>query len=247
MATADRVGATIIVANDPDADRMAVAEKGSSDHQWRVFTGNETGVLLAHWLWTKYCEKKCPRDPEAPLPLMIASTVSSKMLAAVAAAEGFAFQETLTGASGSSLNAGHDPDLSAGRARVSGFKWMGNAMADAQLRGQEVLFAFEEAIGFCCGEVVRDKDGVAAAAVFVEMVQVCPLHFLLEEWMMPILQKVQALARSGSTVASHLDSLYARYGFFTSCNYYVFVDSPAKTAAIFERLRAEGHYWARLG
>lgn len=58
---------------------------------------------------------------------------------------------------------------------------------------------------------------------------------------------LQSLARAGSSVAAHLDALYARYGWFTSCNFYVFVDSPAKTAAVFERLRAEGHYWARLG
>lgn len=109
MATADRVGATLIIANDPDADRMAVAEKApaAAGGAWRVFTGNETGVLLAHWLWTKRAERVAaapPSPPSALPPLMIASTVSSKMLAAFAEAESFAFQETLTG-----------------------FKWMGNA------------------------------------------------------------------------------------------------------------------------
>ena len=112
---------------------MAVAEKApataAGGGQWRVFTGNETGVLLAHWLWTQWKSRRgaggaAPPPPGAPPPLVIASTVSSKMLAAVAAAEGFAFQETLTG-----------------------FKWMGNAMADAHGRGQEVLFAFEVSRG----------------------------------------------------------------------------------------------------
>jgi phosphomannomutase len=100
-------------------------------------------------------------------------------------------------------------------------------MADAQARGENVLFSFEEAIGFCCGSVVRDKDGVSAAAVFAEMAQV--------------------LGRKGLSVSSHLDTLYEKYGWFTSANFYVFVDTPAKTDDIFERLRNDGHYWARLG
>jgi phosphomannomutase len=100
-------------------------------------------------------------------------------------------------------------------------------MADAHARGEKVLFSFEEAIGFCCGSVVRDKDGVCAAAVFAEM--------------------AQALGRRGVLVAEHLDSLYARYGHFVTANFYVFVDAPDKMAVIFERLRNEGHYWGRLG
>jgi phosphomannomutase len=100
-------------------------------------------------------------------------------------------------------------------------------MAEAQARGEEVIFSFEEAIGFCCGSVVRDKDGVSAAAVFTEM--------------------AQALGRRGVSVAAHLDALYAKYGWFASANFYVFVDAPAKMASIFERLRNEGHFWSRLG
>jgi phosphomannomutase len=77
MAAADRAGATLIIANDPDADRMAVAEKGA-EGQWRVFTGNETGILLAHWLWTKHQEGAAQKGGtgagSAP-PRMIASTV----------------------------------------------------------------------------------------------------------------------------------------------------------------------------
>jgi phosphomannomutase len=109
MATADRSGATLIIANDPDADRMAVAEKAplSSGGQWRVFTGNETGILLAHWLWSKHQEShEATAGSHGLPPRMIASTVSSKMLASMAEAEGFTFQETLTG-----------------------FKWMGNAVS----------------------------------------------------------------------------------------------------------------------
>ena len=212
MATADREGCSLILANDPDADRLAVAEWAPADGvparredggagEWRVFTGNEIGALLAHWCWRRHVE----RGGGAAGAVMVASTVSSKFVQAMARAEGFEFDETLTG-----------------------FKWMGSAMAAHKAAGRTVLFAFEEAIGFCCGDaVVRDKDGVSAAAVFAEM--------------------ANALAAEGLTAARQLERLYERYGRFATLNGYLVVDRPAKTEAIFARLRAEGHHWARLG
>jgi phosphomannomutase len=77
---------------------------------------------------------------------MLASTVSSKFLGALAAAEGFTFEETLTG-----------------------FKWMGSRTEELRAAGGTLLFSYEEAIGFCIGDVVKDKDGVIAAAVFLEL------------------------------------------------------------------------------
>lgn len=71
---------------------------------------------------------------------MLASTVSSKMLRAMAKAEGFNFIETLTG-----------------------FKWMGNKAFELINEGKTILFAFEEAIGFMFSPTVLDKDGVSAA------------------------------------------------------------------------------------
>jgi phosphoglucomutase / phosphopentomutase len=225
MRTAEREGCTLILANDPDADRLAVAEwvpaagaAGAAgvvggDGEWRVFSGNEIGALLAHWAWTCYRERTASAtasasssssSPTKP-PVMIASTVSSKFLQALAEREGFVFQETLTG-----------------------FKWMGNAMDDHERNGEEVLFSFEEAIGFCCGTVVRDKDGVSGAAVFAEMAG-------------------QLRRRHGRTCAEHLRAIYDTYGHFVTNNYYLLVDDPAKTAAIFARLRNGGHYWMRMG
>ena len=55
--------------------------------------------------------------------------------------QGFKFEETLTG-----------------------FKWLGNRSIELRAQGYDVLFSFEEAIGFCVGDVVADKDGVLAAA-----------------------------------------------------------------------------------
>ena len=77
---------------------------------------------------------------------MISSTVSSKILRAIAQKEGFKFEETLTG-----------------------FKWIANKAYDIMQCGGEVVFAFEEAIGFMCGTTVLDKDGIGAFSVVCEM------------------------------------------------------------------------------
>ncbi|CAG5129720.1 unnamed protein product, partial [Candidula unifasciata] len=142
MQTADKFGSKIILANDPDADRLAVAERTESG--WRVFTGNEIGALLGWWCWTTWRQKHPSADVSDAN--MMSSTVSSKILEALAKKEGFKFIETLTG-----------------------FKWMGNE-ADRLLKmNKHVLFAFEEAIGFMCGSQVLDKDGIVAAAVVAEL------------------------------------------------------------------------------
>lgn len=147
FSLADNVGATIVLANDPDADRLAVAEKQQSG-QWRVFSGNELGGLLG-W-WTFQCWKKQQKAEQLKDKVkdvyMLASTVSSKVLRAIALKEGFHFEETLTG-----------------------FKWMGNRAKDLLEQGKTVLFAFEEAIGYMCSPSVLDKDGVSAAAIAGEL------------------------------------------------------------------------------
>ncbi|XP_034449818.1 phosphoglucomutase-2 [Hippoglossus hippoglossus] len=145
FALAEREGATVVLANDPDADRLAMAEKQESG-QWRVFSGNELGALLGWWMFR--CWKQQNSDADAVKNIyMLSSTVSSKILRAIAVKEGFHFEETLTG-----------------------FKWMGNRARDLLDKGKSVVFAFEEAIGYMCSPCVLDKDGVSAAAIAGEMI-----------------------------------------------------------------------------
>ncbi|KAL2098352.1 hypothetical protein ACEWY4_007559 [Coilia grayii] len=143
FSLADEIGATVVLANDPDADRLAVAEK-QENGSWRVFSGNELGALLGWWVfqcWKK--QQKAEQLKETVKDVyMLASTVSSKILRAIAIKEGFHFEETLTG-----------------------FKWMGNRGKELLEQGKTVLFAFEEAIGYMCSPAVLDKDGVSAAAI----------------------------------------------------------------------------------
>jgi phosphomannomutase len=85
---AEELEADIIVANDPDADRLAISLR-RSDGAWRPLTGNQIGLLLADYL--------LEHAPEGPTPLVISSIVSSPMLASIADHHGALFKQTLTG------------------------------------------------------------------------------------------------------------------------------------------------------
>jgi phosphomannomutase len=129
LALAAEVDADLAVALDPDADRCALGVP--ADGNWRMLTGDETGVLLGDHLL---------RSGGYPDPLVATTVVSSSMLAAVAAAHGARFAETLTG-----------------------FKWIVRG-------GPGLVFGYEEALGYCVDpDAVRDKDGIAAAVLACDL------------------------------------------------------------------------------
>ncbi|KAJ5124350.1 Alpha-D-phosphohexomutase alpha/beta/alpha domain I [Penicillium bovifimosum] len=137
IETANQEGKTLIIANDPDADRFAVAEK--VDGNWHTLTGNHVGVLLASHILDGF---DAGRDWSHVA--VLTTTVSSGMLGKMAAAKGIHFVETLTG-----------------------FKWMANVARDLENKGKTVWFAYEEALGYMFPSVCYDKDGITAAAVFL--------------------------------------------------------------------------------
>ncbi|CDM32039.1 hypothetical protein CBS147339_1314 [Penicillium roqueforti] len=137
IETADREGKTLIIANDPDADRFAVAEK--VDGKWHTLTGNHVGVLLASHILDSFDASK-----DWSHIAVLTTTVSSGMLGKMAAAKGIHFAETLTG-----------------------FKWMANIARDLEKEGKTIPFAYEEALGYMFPAVCYDKDGITAATVFL--------------------------------------------------------------------------------
>ncbi|UYV76009.1 PGM2 [Cordylochernes scorpioides] len=137
IKTADENFSSIVLAVDPDAQCLGVAEK-LENNQWRIFTGDEIGALLGCWMWN--CYKTENPDCNPSNVYMISSAVSSKILRAIAKAEGFNFEETLPG-----------------------FKWMANKAEELLLKGKIVLFVFEEALGFMCGTSVLERDAIASA------------------------------------------------------------------------------------
>ena len=150
LATARK--ADLVLANDPDADRLAAAlPSSSSPTGWVQLTGNQVGVLLGHYLLTGgLTALEHAVKPKVGEPLVIASIVSSPMLGVVAHALGAQYDEVLTG-----------------------FKWIANrALERKKKSGEHFVFGFEEALGYTVGELVRDKDGVSAAVLFAELAAV---------------------------------------------------------------------------
>jgi len=141
--------ADLVIANDPDADRLAVAlPNGAMPSGYQQLTGNQVGVLLGHYVLTgglKSLDKAVGTDP-----LVIASIVSSPMLGVIAAELGAHYEEVLTG-----------------------FKWIANRAMDLKKeKGWPFVFGYEEALGYTVGELVRDKDGISAAVIFAELAAV---------------------------------------------------------------------------
>jgi len=205
--------ADLVVANDPDADRLAIAlPSADSPTGFVQLSGNQVGALLGHYLLTGGLRSldravgvsggaagggaagggAAGGGGGAGEPLVIASIVSSPMLGVIAAALGARYAEVLTG-----------------------FKWIANhAMQLEKEEGARFVFGFEEALGYTVGDLVRDKDGISAAVLFAELTAV--------------------LRASGTTVLAHLEDLYRRYGLFVSSQ----VNLTRKGAAGIAELRA---------
>jgi phosphomannomutase len=162
--------------------------------EWVVFTGNQIGTILGGATLERVKLSGEPTDKLA----MLASTVSSKFLAKLAEVNGFLFEETLTG-----------------------FKWIGNRAQELEDKGYNAIFAFEEAIGFTVGKVVRDKDGVSALGFFAEWA----VH----------------LHNRGQTANDYLESLYKEYGYFVTDNSYFICHDPQTIKRIFVRMRFGDH------
>ncbi len=141
LALAGRVGADLVLANDPDADRLAVAlPDADAPAGYRMLTGDQVGALLADYLL-----EVSPADRR----LVATTIVSSQLLRWLAEAAGADYRETLTGFKWIANAA------IAWKASTGG-------------RGRFVM-GYEEALGYTVGELVRDKDGVSAALLFAEL------------------------------------------------------------------------------
>ncbi|GAA1762031.1 phospho-sugar mutase [Pseudarthrobacter sulfonivorans] len=155
LETAARVDADIVLANDPDADRAAVAAKDPDTGDWRMLRGDEVGVLLGAHIVARLAAARPTAGSAGPdgagtpdggetagaerAGVFANSIVSSRLLSRIAAAAGYAHEETLTG-----------------------FKWIS--------RVPGLLYGYEEALGYCVApDLVRDKDGISAAVLIAEM------------------------------------------------------------------------------
>ncbi|RYV52016.1 phospho-sugar mutase [Pengzhenrongella frigida] len=145
LGLAQDTSADLVIANDPDADRCAIAVKDprarifrgpdtAGADGWRMLHGDEVGALLG-----AYVADRAHRSGAQPTGVLANSIVSSRLLARIAASHGLTHASTLTG-----------------------FKWI------ARVDG--LLFGYEEAIGYCVDPTqVRDKDGLSAGLLMAEL------------------------------------------------------------------------------
>lgn len=148
LAAAEELGADIVLANDPDADRAAVAALDPATEAWRMLRGDEVGALLGAHTVARLAAKAgeagktgetAKAGDDGVEGVFANSIVSSRLLSRIAATAGYAHQETLTG-----------------------FKWIS--------RVPGLLYGYEEALGYCVApDLVRDKDGISAAVLIAEM------------------------------------------------------------------------------
>ena len=204
-------GAQLIIANDPDADRLAVAIPDAAAPQgYRPLTGNEVGWLLG-WRAAEaatsapltpasaeadgldgdgYGDGVDGSDPDALAlsPALACSIVSSPALGVIAEEYGLRFVETLTG-----------------------FKWVS--------RTPGLVFGYEEALGYLVNpETVRDKDGISAAVAFLTL--------------------ATTLAASGRTIADRLEEFSGRFGHYESAQISLRVTDLGRIGEVMGALRA---------
>ncbi|MGY4713953.1 phospho-sugar mutase [Bacillus amyloliquefaciens] len=134
--------ADILVATDPDADRLGIAVK-NSEGKYTVLTGNQTGALLLHYLLSE--KKKQGTLPENGV--VMKTIVTSELGRAVASSFGLDTIDTLTG-----------------------FKFIGEKIKEYEKSGQYTFqFGYEESYGYLIGDFARDKDAIQAALLAVEV------------------------------------------------------------------------------
>ena len=194
LELAKKVGADLMLATDPDADRVGIAMK-CPDGSYELVSGNEMGVLLLDYICAGRIEKgTMPNNPVA-----VKSIVSTPLADLVAKHYGVELRHTLTG-----------------------FKWIGDQIAQLEANGEEerFIFGFEESYGYLAGSYVRDKDAVVGSMLICEMA---------------------AYYRSiGSSIKQRLEEIYAQYGrFLNQVDSYEFagLSGMDKMAGIMNTLR----------
>ncbi|MDP0232940.1 phospho-sugar mutase [Glaesserella parasuis] len=171
--------AEFIIANDPDADRLAVAVLDAQGN-WKPLHGNVIGCFLGWYLAKQY-------HAQGKKGILACSLVSSPALAEIAKKYGFESEETLTG-----------------------FKYIGKVNG--------LLFGFEEALGYLVDpDKVRDKDGISAAIMFLDL--------------------VRNLKKQGKTLADYADDFTKEFGAYVSGQISIRVDDLSAIGKLMTALR----------
>ncbi len=179
IEVAKKHNAEFIIANDPDADRLAVAVPDAQGN-WKPLHGNVIGCYLGWYLAKQY-------HAQGKKGVLACSLVSSPALAEIAKKYGFDSEETLTG-----------------------FKYIGKVNG--------LLFGFEEALGYLVDpDKVRDKDGISAAIVFLDL--------------------VRSLKKEGKTLADYAADFTKEFGAYVSGQISIRVSDLSEIGKLMSALR----------
>ena len=135
--------ADLLLATDPDCDRVGIAVKNEKG-EYVLLSGNETGILLLDYI----CSQRAKHGKMPEKPVMVKTIVTMDLAERIAARYGLETRNVLTG-----------------------FKFIGEQIGLLENQGQKerYVFGFEESYGYLTGAYVRDKDGVGGAAMICEM------------------------------------------------------------------------------
>ena len=142
LKLAEQVGPDILLATDPDSDRVGIAVR--QDGEYVLMSGNEVGALLFDYICSqRIANGTMPKDPVA-----VTTIVSTRMTAAIAKKYGVQLIDVLTG-----------------------FKYIGEQIGLLEKKGEDdrFVFGFEESYGYLAGSYVRDKDAVVGSMLICEM------------------------------------------------------------------------------
>ncbi len=139
---AKRENADLLIATDPDCDRVGIAVKGKEDYV--LMSGNQVGVLLLDYI----CSQREKHHKMPNNPIYVKTIVTTDMANKVAEHYGVSHKDVLTG-----------------------FKYIGEQILELEKKAQETsyILGFEESYGYLSGSYVRDKDAVDGAFLIVEM------------------------------------------------------------------------------
>lgn len=139
----DQVKPDLLLATDPDADRVGIAVPDGKGG-YALFSGNEVGAMLLEYI----CEQRIQKDTMPKHPVAVKTIVTTDIVEAICKAYGVELIEVLTG-----------------------FKFIGEQIGFLEAKGEEdrYIFGFEESYGYLAGSYVRDKDAVVASMLICEM------------------------------------------------------------------------------
>lgn len=142
IALCEQVKPDLLLATDPDADRVGIAVKDADDYQ--LLTGNETGALMLDYI----CRMRCELDRMPADPIAVTTIVSTSLADAIAAEYGVEIKRVLTG-----------------------FKYIGGIQRELEEAEQleRFIFGFEESYGYLAGSHARDKDAIVASMLICQM------------------------------------------------------------------------------